>query len=80
MSHSQSTYILGVYKILISPHIEYCTQAGAPVLCPRNWRIILRLEGIQRTVTKLIKSKRLPLFGNIREIGISYFIRNKNER
>ena len=66
--------------ILKRPHIEYCTQAWAPVSRDRNWNAILRLESIQRSVTKIKKSKRLQLQGEIREIRINYFIRKKNEK
>ena len=46
--------ILIVYKTLIRPHIEYCTQAWAPVARHGNWSLILKLEGIQRNITRVI--------------------------
>ena len=36
--------------------MEYWTQAWTPVLRHGNWSVILRLEGIQRRVTKIIKN------------------------
>ena len=36
--------VLKIYKTLKRPHIEYCTQAWAPVLRHRNWSVILRLK------------------------------------
>lgn len=46
--------IIRVYKTLIRPHIEYCTQAWAPVARHGNWNLILKLEGVQRKLTKKI--------------------------
>ena len=46
--------IINVYKTLIRPHIEYCTQAWAPVARHGNWSLILKLEGIQRNITRVI--------------------------
>lgn len=52
---SRSAYvIMRVYKTLIRPHLEYCTQAWAPVARHGNWKLILKLEGVQRRVTRLI--------------------------
>ena len=39
---------LKIHKILLRPHIEYCTQAWVPVLRHGNRSLILRLEDIQR--------------------------------
>ena len=36
------------------PHIEYCTQAWAPESRHGSLSVILRLEGIQRRVIKII--------------------------
>ena len=47
--------VLRIYKTLMRPHREYCTQSWAPLLRHGNWNVILRLEGIQRRVTKIIK-------------------------
>ena len=29
----EANVVLKIYKILIRPHTEYCTQAGTPVEC-----------------------------------------------
>ena len=47
--------VLKIYKTLIKPYIEYCSQAWTPVLRHGNWNVILRLEGIQRRMMKIIK-------------------------
>ena len=45
---------LGLYKSLIKPHIEYCSQAWAPMARHGNWSLILELEGVQRSFTRMI--------------------------
>ena len=44
-----------IHKTQLRPQIENCTQAWAPMLRHGNWSVILRLEGIQRRVTKITK-------------------------
>jgi hypothetical protein len=52
---SRDAYVITtVYKTLIRPHVEYCTQAWAPVARHGNWNFILKLEGIQRKITRII--------------------------
>ena len=43
-----------VYKSLIKPHIEYCSQAWAPMARHGNWSLILELEAVQRSFTRMI--------------------------
>ena len=47
--------ILKIYKTPISTHIEYCTYGWPRVTRHRKRNIILKLEGTERRVTKLIK-------------------------
>jgi hypothetical protein len=52
---SRDAYVITrLYKTLIRPHVEYCTQAWAPVARHGNWSFILKLEGIQRKITRVI--------------------------
>ena len=46
--------MLGLYKSLIKPHIEYCSQAWAPMARHGNWSLILELESVQRSFTRMI--------------------------
>ena len=46
--------MLGLYKSLIKPHIEYCSQAWAPMARHGNWSLILELESVQRSFTCMI--------------------------
>ena len=48
----ESSVMLGLYKSLIKPHIEYCSQAWAPMARHGNWSLILELEGVQRSFTR----------------------------
>ena len=52
---SREAYVITrVYKTLIRPHVEYCTQAWAPAAKHGNWKFILKLEGVQRRITHVI--------------------------
>ena len=51
----EANVVLKMYKTLIRPPLEYCTQVCAPMLRHGNWSIIMRLEGIQKWGTKIIK-------------------------
>ena len=48
------TIMLGLYKSLVKPHIEYCLQAWAPMARHGNWSLILELESVQRSFTRMI--------------------------
>lgn len=43
-----------IYKTIIRPHLEYCTQLWSPVACHGNWANIINLENVQRRFTRLI--------------------------
>ena len=46
--------MLNIYKTIIRPHLEYCTQLWSPVAGHGNWAMIIELEGVQRRFTRLI--------------------------
>ena len=50
----EPSVMLGLYKSLIKPHIEYCAQAWAPMARHGNWSLILELEAVQRSFTRMI--------------------------
>ena len=50
----EPSVMLGLYKSLIKPHIEYCSQAWAPMARHGNWSLILELEAVQRSFTRMI--------------------------
>ena len=44
---SKKANVLKIYKTLIRSYIEYSSRAWAPVSRHGNWKVKLRLEGIQ---------------------------------
>ena len=53
--------VLKIYKMLIRPHIEYCTHVWAPVSRHGNWTLILKFIGTGRSMTKIIRIKDLVI-------------------
>ena len=52
--------VLKICKTLIRSLIEYCTSVWAPVSRHGIWSVILRLEGVQKRVIKImLEIKRL---------------------
>ena len=53
---SRDVYVMkSLYKSIIRPHLEYCLQAWAPVARYGNWALILEMEDVQRSFTRLIE-------------------------
>ena len=53
---SRDQYVMvSLYKSLIRPHLEYCVQAWSPVPRYGNWSVILEIEGVQRSFTRMIE-------------------------
>ena len=53
---SRDVYVMkSLYKSIIRPHLEYCVQAWAPVARYGNWALILEMEDVQRSFTRLIE-------------------------
>ena len=46
--------MLGLYKSLIKPRIEYCSQVWVPMARHGIWSLILELESVQRSFTRMI--------------------------
>ena len=44
-----------IYKSLVRPHLEYCTQVWAPVAKHGNWNVISDIEDVQRSFTRMIE-------------------------
>ena len=46
--------MLNIYKTIIRPHSEYCTQLWSPVAEYGQWTMIMELESVQRRFTRMI--------------------------
>ena len=55
----EANVVLKIHKTLLRLHIEYCTQARAPVSRLGNWSVILKLEDKRDNNNK--KKKRLVI-------------------
>ena len=76
---SRSAYVITrVYKTLIRPHIEYCTQAWAPVARHGNWQLILKLESVQRKVTRLVSGlKNISYRERLKSLGLTTLLERR---
>lgn len=43
-----------IYRAIIRPHLEYCTQLWSPAAKHGNWADIINLENVQRRFTRLV--------------------------
>ena len=46
--------MLPLYKTLVRPHLEYCVHVWSPLPSHGNWGLILQLEDVQRSYTRMI--------------------------
>ena len=46
--------MLPLYKALVRPHLEFCVQLWSPLPRHGNWGLILELEDVQRSFTRMI--------------------------
>ncbi len=47
--------LVNIYKSIVRPHLEYCTQLWNPVAEHGNWKLIMEIEQVQRDFTRLVK-------------------------
>ena len=76
---SRDAYVISrVYKALIRPHIEYCTQAWAPVARHGHWQLIMKLESVQRKVTRLVNDiKNLSYKERLESLGLTTLLERR---
>ena len=62
--------MLKIYKSLVRPQLEYCVQLWSPLPSHGNWGLILEIEDVQRSFTRMIDGigilsyeKRLEFLG-----------------
>ena len=53
-----------IYKSLIRPHLEYCVQLWSPLPSHGNWGLILEIEDVQRSFTRMIDGIGLLSYEN----------------
>ena len=46
--------MLPLYKTFVRPHLEYCVHVWSPLPSHGNWGLILQLEDVQRSYTRMI--------------------------
>ena len=70
--------MLNIYKSLIRSHLEYCTQLWNPTACHGNWSIILEIEGVQRSFTRLIDGMgTLTYEEHLQNLGITTLLERR---
>ena len=52
---SREPYVMKrLFDSMVRPHLEYCIQVWAPVARYGNWQMILEIENVQRSFTRMI--------------------------
>ena len=46
--------MLPLYKTFVRPHLEYCVHVWSPLPSHGNWGLIIQIEDVQRSYTRLI--------------------------
>ena len=70
--------MLKAYKSIVRPHLEYCCQAWSPNARHGNWGIIMEIESVQRTFTRLIKGMdSLPYHERLRKLGLTTLLERR---
>ena len=67
-----------LYKSLIRPHLEYCTQAWSPVVKHGSWNVIDEIENVQRSFTRMIEGIGLLTYHErLNRIGLTTLIERR---
>ena len=70
--------LLNIYKNLVRPHLEYCTQLWNPVAKFGKWKIIMDIERVQREFTRLIENiGLLPYRQRLNELQLTTLIERR---
>ena len=68
-----------VYKTVIRPHLEYCTQLWSPTAKHGNWAQIIEIENVQRRFTRLIDDLgTLPYSERLRALKLTTLAERRN--
>ena len=70
--------LLNIYKSLVRPHLEYCTQLWNPIAKFGKWKIIMDIERVQREFTRLIENiGLLPYRQRLNELQLTTLIERR---
>ena len=70
--------MLKAYKSVVRPHLEYCCQAWAPNARHGNWKLIMELESVQRTFTRLVKGmEALSYHERLKKLGLTTLLERR---
>ena len=70
--------MLQIYKTLIRPHLEYCVQLWSPLPSHGNWGLILDLEGVQRSFTRMINGIGTMSYENrLKKLGLTTLLERR---
>ena len=74
----EKAVMLNIYKSLVRPNLEYCVQLWNPVPAHGNWSIIMKLESVQRSFTRLIDGiGLLPYRERLQELKLTTLIERR---
>ena len=70
--------MLKAYKSIIRPHLEYCCQAWSPNARHGNWKIIMEIESVQRTFTRLVTGMdSLTYHERLKKLGLTTLLERR---
>ena len=70
--------MLKAYKSIVRPHLEYCCQAWSPNARHGNWKMIMEIESVQRTFTRLVKGMDLlPYSERLQKLGLTTLLERR---
>ncbi len=70
--------MLNVYKTLIRPHVEYAVQIWNPPAIHGYWQLILEIEDVQRSFTRMIDGiGLLPYRERLKKLGLTTLLERR---
>ena len=70
--------MLKMYKSLVRPQLEYCVQLWSPLPSHGNWGLILALENVQRSFTRMIDGIGTMTYENrLKHLGLTTLLERR---
>ena len=70
--------LLNIFKSIVRPHLEQCTQLWNPVAKKGNWKIIMEIEKVQRDFTRLVENFGiLPYKDRLKKLGLTTLLERR---